>query len=107
MSGAISPSQLSSRRHEVVIIDVRKEPARRVSMLTIPNAQHRRPFAADMWWPEFAGRSVVVFCVHGHEVSRAVAGFLRDNGVDAAFLEGGFEAWRESGLAVVAIGEAP
>ena len=106
MSGTISPLQLSSNLHETVVIDVRKEPARRASMLTIPDARHRRPFAAENWWPEFAGQSVVVFCVHGHEVSRAVANFLTDNGVDATILEGGFEAWREAGQPVVPIGDA-
>jgi len=107
MSGTISPSQLSSSLHQSVVIDVRKEPARRASMLTIPAARHRRPFAAETWWPEFAGQPVVVFCIHGHEVSRAVAGFLTDNGVDATILEGGFEAWRTAGLPVVPTGDAP
>jgi Fe-Mn family superoxide dismutase len=105
MSGTTTPTELSSNLHRTVIIDVRKAPARRSSMLTIPTARRRRPFSADTWWREFAGQSVVVFCVHGHEVSRAVAGFLADNGVDATILEGGFEAWRASGGAVEAIGD--
>jgi rhodanese-related sulfurtransferase len=107
MSRTISPSQLSSCLHTTVVIDVRKDPARRASMLTIPSARCRSPFAAETWWPEFGGQSVVVFCVHGHEVSRAVAGFLNDNGVDAQILEGGFEAWRAAGHAVVAIEASP
>jgi rhodanese-related sulfurtransferase len=106
MSGTISPSQLSSSLHHTVVIDVRKDPARLASMMTIPNASHRNPFAVESWWAECVGRRVVVFCVHGHEVSHAVAGFLADKGVDAPMLEGGFEAWREADLPVAAIGDA-
>lgn len=66
----------------------------------MPGAVWLHPFEAAGWAPAYRGRSVVVFCVHGHEVSLAVRGFLEDMGVDAMILEGGFEAWREAGLPV-------
>jgi hypothetical protein len=44
------------------------------------------------------GRPVVVYCVHGHEVSQGAAAALAAIGVEARYLEGGIAAWRESGL---------
>ncbi|MGL4405401.1 MAG: rhodanese-like domain-containing protein [Notoacmeibacter sp.] len=87
----------------LTIIDVRKAPARKKSGLTMPGVVWRKPFMAESWWQEFAGQKVVVFCVYGHEVGMAVAGFLNDQGIDARYLEGGFEAYREAGGAVEAI----
>ena len=40
----------------------------------------------------FRSADVVVYCVHGHEVSQSAAKAL-----GAAYLEGGIEAWRASG----------
>ena len=83
-------------------IDVRKPMARETSGEDMPGAVWRHPFEAAHWAPEFTGQRLVVFCVHGHEVSHAVAGFLRDEGFDVLVLEGGFEAWRTAGQSVVA-----
>ena len=102
MPELMSLEELSSSKNTVVI-DVRKAPARQRSGSTIPGSTWRRPFLAEHWWQEFAGQNVVVFCVHGHEVSKAVAGFLNDQGIEARFLEGGFEAYREAGGLVEAI----
>jgi hypothetical protein len=41
---------------------------------------------------------VVVYCVHGHEVSQGVTSALRTAGVDAAYLEGGIAGWTEKRL---------
>jgi hypothetical protein len=39
-----------------------------------------------------------VYCVHGHEVSQNVAKALREQGLDAYFLEGGLEeGWKSNG----------
>lgn len=104
MSDSIAPLQLSMSAADIVIIDVRKEPARLASGFTIPGSLRRKPFSADDWWPDFVGQHVAVFCVHGHEVSRSVRGFLADNGIAAVYLDGGFEAWRAAGLPVAPIG---
>jgi Fe-Mn family superoxide dismutase len=87
----------------VLLIDVRKAPARGASGLTIPLSRYCHPFDAMNWVESLDGRSVIVFCVHGHEVSKAVCGYLRDEGVDARFLAGGFEAWRKAGLPVESV----
>lgn len=96
MPELISISELSEAKH-ITLIDVRKAPARAKSGLTMPGAVWRRPFMAENWWQEFSGQKVVVFCVHGHEVGMAVAGFLNDQGIEARYLEGGFEAYRAAG----------
>jgi rhodanese-related sulfurtransferase len=41
---------------------------------------------------------VVVYCVHGHEVSQAAAETLRSMGIDGRYLTGGIAAWVEQGL---------
>lgn len=94
----VTATQLSSETGASVIIDVRKPMARATSGMQIPGAVWRHPFNAANWVSEFEGKAVTVYCVHGHEVSRSVCGFLRDCGVDARMLEGGFEAWRIAGL---------
>ena len=43
------------------------------------------------------GRQVVVMCDEGYQSSLAAA-TLRDLGVDATDLDGGFQAWRAAGL---------
>src|SRR5262249_14394145 len=43
-------------------------------------------------------RSVVVYCVHGHEVSQQTAVALGGAGVDVRYLEGGIAGWAELGL---------
>lgn len=103
MSISIEPTVLLREIADVVVIDVRKDPARQSSGLTISAALRRDPFQAEHWWPEFAGRRVVVFCVHGHEVSQGVRNILADNGVEARYLNGGLEAWRSAGLPVAGI----
>ena len=48
-----------------------------------------------------AGRAVVVYCVHGHEVSQEAARELSRAGHDARFLEGGIAAWAGASLPTI------
>lgn len=101
MPSPISPLEAKRSMQFTTLVDVRKEPARLESGLTIPGAQRRTHDTVLEWWRQFTGKSVVLFCVHGHEVSRDACEALAQNGVDARYIEGGFEAWRRAGLAVV------
>ena len=103
---SVSPAGLAKDPGDFVILDVRKPMARAASGLAIAGALWRHPFDAANWAGEFKGRRVIVYCVHGHEVSRAVRGFLVDSEIDAAILEGGFEAWRLAGLPVETVVDA-
>lgn len=90
-----------------LLVDARKAAARASSGRTIPHALRGEPARAAEWAPAYRGRKVVVFCVHGHEVSQGVADQLTEAGVDAAYLEGGFAVWEAGGHPVVAIGAEP
>lgn len=58
-----------------------------------PACEHRDP---DLARP---GARVVVFCNEGYQSSLAAA-TLRDFGLDATDIDGGFQAWRAAGLPV-------
>lgn len=103
---SVSATVLDSLRGEITVLDVRKPAARSASGLAIPGALWRHPFDAANWADEFKGMKVAVYCVHGHEVSQAVRGYLADTGIDAMLLEGGFEAWKQSGLPVGPVADA-
>ena len=84
-----------------VIIDVRPDIAYAASEGAIPGAIRRDPDAVASWGLELElARPMVVYCVHGHEVSQGVAKLLRDRGLPAHYLEGGFEAWTAGGGAI-------
>jgi rhodanese-related sulfurtransferase len=76
-----------------LLIDVRRQPTFLGAGDMIRGALRRDPATIEQWKQALpAGRSVVVYCVHGHEVSQNAAKAL-----GARFLEGGLEAWRAAG----------
>ena len=85
-----------------VIIDVRREKAFHESERMITTAEWRDPERAAEWAADLPDGAVVVYCVHGHEVSQGAAGALRSAGVEAVFLEGGIEGFIEAGGQTVA-----
>lgn len=98
---AISPSQLQAQRGSAkapLLIDVRRQPAFDGDEHLIAGATWRDPFTiAD--WIKFLPRHhhIVVYCVHGYEVSKNAAAALVDAGLSARYLEGGIEQWRSIG----------
>jgi len=83
-------------------IDVRRAGVYQAAPSTLPHARWRDPAAIDTWGGELPpGDNVVVYCVHGHEVSRAAALRLRAAGIPARFLHGGLEGWVAAGRPVV------
>ena len=93
---SISPAVLRQSLHSdhpPLVIDVRQQERFLESTCLVRGALRRDPGAVDIWrntLPRAA--SVVVYCVHGHEVSQNAAKAL-----GARYLEGGIEAWRETG----------
>jgi Fe-Mn family superoxide dismutase len=82
-------------------LDVRRAGVYEAASTTIPNARWRDPAAIETWAPELpTSEEVVVYCVHGHEVSRATALRLRAAGFKARFLQGGLEGWAAAGQPV-------
>lgn len=100
MLGKITPRQLYDRlagSPAPCLVDVRREPAFAGDDRMLPGAIRRPPpdeIARDL--PR--GRSLVVYCVHGHEASQETAAALAAAGWDAVYLEGGIEAWKAAGL---------
>jgi len=80
------------------VVDVRRPAAFERDPVRLPMALRREPEALEQWAVELEPwRPVVVYCVHGHEVSQNAATALRTRGYDAKYLDGGLEHWRESG----------
>ena len=104
MSRAISVALLLSARESAkppLVIDVRRAPVFEMADELIAGAAWRDPAQVDAWSVELARSSmVVVYCVHGHQVSQGCASRLEELGFDARYLEGGFEGWKLAGGAV-------
>ena len=84
-----------------LLVDVRRGPAFLESGDLIAGALRRDPEAIDQWAKSLPrAANVVVYCVHGHQVSQGAAKALSDKGIHAQFLEGGIEHWKEEGGAV-------
>lgn len=76
-----------------LVIDVRRRERFRESPYLIRGALRRDPEAVEAWKQTLPrGASVVVYCVHGHEVSQNAARAL-----GARYLDGGIETWRQQG----------
>ncbi len=101
MDACITPAALRqslASANPPIVVDVRKEPTYLGAPDLIRGALRRDPAGVNQWKPTLpAAASVVVYCVHGHEVSQSVAKAL-----GAKYLEGGIESWRESGGEVAA-----
>ena len=88
---------------DITILDVRRRAAFAAEPRLIPGAVWKNPEQVADWAGGLnRNRSVVVYCVHGHEVSHGVVGHLRALGFEAVLLEGGIAAWRASGRPVIA-----
>ena len=90
-----------------LLVDIRAESQRAADGL-VPgaifiqrNALEWRCDPASQWHDERVapGRRLIVMCDEGYQSSLAAA-TLRDLGVDATDLAGGFQAWRAAGLPV-------
>ena len=82
-----------------LVIDVRRRAAFLSATDTAAGALRRDPDTVSAWTKSLPASSmVVVYCVHGHEVSQNVAKALRESGVSAHYLEGGLEeGWKAGG----------
>jgi len=97
ISAATLRQSLASDRPPLVI-DVRRNERFREAPDLIRGALRRDPLRVDDWARTLpAASNVVVYCVHGHEVSQGAAKALAAMGLNAFFLEAGIEGWRQSG----------
>jgi len=83
------------------VFDVRKKPAVIIDPNSIPGASWQIHDDVKNWAKALpANQPIVVYCVHGHEVSQNAAQGLRDLGFNACYLEGGIDEWKQAGLPV-------
>ncbi|MEZ5647849.1 MAG: chromate resistance protein [Alphaproteobacteria bacterium] len=95
---ALPPSSLLSligTATAPVIVDVRREPAFISDDFRLPAARRGDPESVDQWAADLPSGPVLVYCVHGHEVSQNTATRLIQLGRDARYLEGGIDGWKE------------
>jgi rhodanese-related sulfurtransferase len=88
------------------LVDVRRRDVFGPSPQLLPGALWRDAGQAQTWSAELdRARPIVVACKAGHEMSQAAVAQLRADGFDARVLEGGYEAWANAGLPIVAKAE--
>ena len=102
---SISASDLRARlsdKNPPIVIDARRRPAFMASEEMLIGALRRDPEKIGTWAKTLpAASNVVVYCVHGHEVSQRTAAALKELGLNAGYLEGGLEeGWKQLGAPV-------
>ncbi len=81
-----------------MIVDVRRRAVFDADPTVLPAARWRDHNATGVWAGDVpAGRELLVYCAHGHNVSQLAAAILREAGLHVRSLEGGIEAWRQAG----------
>jgi rhodanese-related sulfurtransferase len=99
---SVSPNDLYTHlgtAEAPLLIDVRRREAFDADKFLIIGAARRLPDDVSQWQNALpAGKPIVAYCAHGHEVSQGVASTLRSIGMAAAYLEGGIAAWQERKL---------
>ena len=102
ISASISPRELYGAigtDGAPLVIDVRRTAGFDADDKMVVGAIRRNPEEVEEWCNGLpAGRPVVVYCVHGHEVSQNTATALRATGVDARYLDHGIAGWTEQRL---------
>jgi Fe-Mn family superoxide dismutase len=87
---------------QAMLLDVRRAGVFAKASTMIPGARWCDPAMVADWARELpADRTVVVYCVYGHEVGRSTAMRLRAAGVNARYLGGGIDGWQAAGRPLV------
>ena len=100
MNTTILPEDLKKllKSKDVVLLDVRRKADYDADPHLIPGAVWRDPEEVETWSRELPQeRPVVVYCVKGGSVSQSITENLNKKQVAARFVEGGRNAWKESG----------
>ncbi len=93
---------------DALLLDVRRAAAFAQARTMIPGATWYDPAAVSDWAAGLpADRNLVLYCVHGHEVSRATTLRLRAAGLAARYLRGGIEGWQAAGRPLATTGSRP
>jgi rhodanese-related sulfurtransferase len=107
---SISPGKLArliGTAHMPVLVDVRTDEDFDADPRVIPGAVRRSHSDAHAWAGPLTGRTVVVICHKGKKLSEGAAAWLRQSGVAAEVLEGGFMSWQQAELPAVPYAKLP
>jgi rhodanese-related sulfurtransferase len=80
------------------LIDVRTDEDFAADRRLIPGSIKLSHDNVPDWGAAFAGRSTIVSCLRGEKLAQGTAAWLRQLGVHAETLEGGFEGWKAAKL---------
>lgn len=81
-----------------ILLDVRRKTTYEAAPDRITGSSWRDPSEVSAWSAALPQDvPIIIYCVHGHEVSQGVATQLDKLGYEVRYLEGGIEGWRESG----------
>jgi rhodanese-related sulfurtransferase len=100
-------ARLIGMPHCPTLVDVRTADEYKAHPRLVPGSMKRSCSAPSDWAGEISGRSAIVICEQGGELSQGTAAWLRHAGVPADTLEDGFAGWRKAGLPLVATGKMP
>ena len=90
-----------------VLVDVRPCDGDGPGRQVLPTARQMRSQTVSAWAHQFSDQRVIVYCGGGGDASQGTAAWLRQAGIDAQTLEGGFDAWREAGQPLLCTGRLP
>ena len=79
-----------------LLVDIRSE-VQRAAHGEVPGARHIPRNVLEWRADTFETRPVILMCDEGYQSSLAAA-TLKELGIDATDLDGGFQAWRDAGL---------
>jgi rhodanese-related sulfurtransferase len=100
-SQSISPEELAAvlgRSDAPLVLDVRREERFLESERMLAGARRCPPEQIGRFAASGSPGEVIVYCVHGLEISEEAAAVLRAAGWNARYLQGGLESWIERGL---------
>jgi rhodanese-related sulfurtransferase len=82
-----------------VLVDIRPADAFSAGDRMVIGAVRRPPESVPSWLADLPRNlDVVLYCVHGHEVSQNATKALQSAGFKALYLEGGIAGWKERNL---------
>lgn len=90
-----------------VLVDVRPCDDGALDQHVLPTARQMISQTVPVWAHSFSGRRVIIYCRDGGDVSQGTAAWLRQAGIDAQTLEGGFAAWRRADQPVLCTDQLP
>lgn len=107
---SISPDKLVrlvGTPHCPALVDVRPDDDYLASPRLIPGSMRRPHADPSTWAGEFTGRSAIVICRTGGNVSQGVGAWLRHSGIPTDVLEDGFDGWSKAALPLVETARMP